>query len=126
MTERSERDDARAAIRQLLINVGLQVAMSGVHLALILWAVLGTPGASDVGTERGLGMWILLAWGIAGLVWTPLNARGLWKRRDWARRSAIAYWVISMPFCCCFPVGIYAIWSLRRPRVRALFDAELS
>lgn len=116
MTERSERDEARSAVRQLLINVGLQVAMFGVHLALILWAL----GASE---ERGIGMWILLGWAVAGLVWTPLNARGLWKRRDAARRSSIVYWVISMPFCCCFPVGIYAIWSLRRPRVRALFGA---
>jgi hypothetical protein len=124
MTEPSGRDGTRSTIKQLLLNVGMQMAMFAVHLGVILWATLGRCGACEGGSESKVGIGILMAWAVAGLVWTPLNARGLWKRREWARKSTIAYWVIALPICCCFPVGAYGIWSLRRPGMRALFDAD--
>jgi hypothetical protein len=106
-----------------MLNVGLQILMFGVHVVAATWVALGRWGAEADGLSGKLGIGLLGAWAIAGLVWTPLNARGLWKRRDWARRSSIAYWVIALPMCCCFPLSFYGIWSLRRPSVRALFDA---
>lgn len=62
---------------------------------------------------------VIGGWSLIGLVWTPINAWGLWKKRPWARTSTLVYWIGSLFTCCCVPFGAYGIWSLLREDVRA-------
>jgi hypothetical protein len=59
---------------------------------------------------------------LIGMVWTPINAWGLFKRKRWARISSVAYWAVTLLTCACIPLGAYGIWSLSRRDVRALLD----
>jgi eukaryotic-like serine/threonine-protein kinase len=54
----------------------------------------------------------------AGLVWAPINALGLWRRKPWARRSTLWYALLGISSCVGIPYAIYAVWSLRRSDVR--------
>jgi len=83
----------------------------------------GTTGsAHDQGQWVGYWGTILFAtvWSAVGLVWTPINAYGLWKLRPWARVSTLIYSGISLITCCGTPIGIYGLVSLLRADVRAL------
>jgi hypothetical protein len=71
--------------------------------------------ASFFGTFAVIGTWAVL-----GLVWTPLNAYGLWKRRPWARLSTLIYWGGSILTCCSLPLGIYGLVSMLRKDVAVL------
>jgi len=66
--------------------------------------------------------WAFEAWAVAGVVWAPLNARGLIRRRPWARRSVVWYWATSLAWCCCIPIPPWALWSLTRPAMKQLLD----
>jgi hypothetical protein len=76
-------------------------------------------GASDYELGRIVGHYAAFFWiaaaSLVGAVWTLVNGVGLLKKRPWARRSTLAYWWVYSVVCCCFPVGIYAIWSPSRP-----------
>jgi len=60
-------------------------------------------------------------WSVSGVIWAPLNAYGLFKRKPWARMSSLLYWGIQIASCCCFPFGAYGMWSLLRADVKQLF-----
>jgi len=62
-------------------------------------------------------------WGLIGLLWAPLNAWALWKRKPWARWSTLLYWAGSLFTICCIPFGLYGLWSLLRPDVRAALES---
>lgn len=116
---------ARAAARHVLYNAGLQLLMLAGHVAAAAWV-----GAISLGVIQaeasldGIAGVLLRVFVIAGLLWTPVNAVGLYRRRPWARASTIAYWAAGIPICCCIPLGLYGVWSLTRPSVRSLLDGE--
>ena len=60
--------------------------------------------------------WVV--WMTAAAVWSAVNAAGIARRQAWARRSAIAYFVSTVPICCCLPLGLVAIRSLRSDAAR--------
>ena len=107
-----------------MVHVGLQLAMFAAHTMAAAWLLLARldlvfdPLAATTSVAR----WAVLAWALAGVVWTPLNARGLWRRRAWARRSTMAYWAMPMSWCCCIPLPAWALWTLTRPAMRDLLD----
>ncbi|MEJ7727650.1 MAG: hypothetical protein WKG00_00375 [Polyangiaceae bacterium] len=111
----------RAAQRALVVQVGLQLASCCAHAAGLVCLLSG------LGSERLLAAppparAVIWVWLVAGLVWTALNARGLWLRRHWARRSTLAYWATPLAWCCCIPVPVWSIATLTRPAMRHLFD----
>ncbi|MCB9584474.1 MAG: protein kinase [Polyangiaceae bacterium] len=63
------------------------------------------------------GTWMLL-----GVLWAPLNAIGLWRRKAWARISTILYAGFSAFSILGLPYAGYAIFSLTRPGVVRLFS----
>lgn len=65
-------------------------------------------------------------WAIGGVIWAPINAYGLFKRRPWARTSSLLYWAVQCLSCCCMPFGAYGLYSLTRPGVKSLFDYKSS
>jgi DNA-directed RNA polymerase subunit RPC12/RpoP len=121
---------ANAILQTIFVGLHL-LCLASVVLNLLLASWSGAPG-NPFGTafappqdsvEHGAFYATLGAigvWSAVGLVWTPLNAWGLWKRRPWARTSTLVYWIGSLFTCCCVPFGAYGIWSLLREDVRDL------
>lgn len=115
----------------------LMAAMAGLHvlctLSVLINLVLGS--LDDLGPLEGiypappandaeaLGHWGTFAciggWSVLGLLWTPINAWGLFTRRRWARTSSLIYFAGSFVTCCCVPLGAYGLWALTRPEVKA-------
>lgn len=60
-------------------------------------------------------------WVMLGVLWAPLNAIGLWRRRPWARVSTLLYAGFTGFSILGLPYAGYAIYSLTRPEVRRLF-----
>jgi hypothetical protein len=115
----------RSAAKHVLYNAGLQLSISIAHVAAAAWTVAISFGLAGDGLSLGGAAGLFFkAFAIAGVLWTPVNAMGLYKRRPWARISTIAYYVVAMPFCCCLPLGVYGLWSLTRPEVKSLLDGE--
>jgi hypothetical protein len=115
---------ANAILQTVLIPVHVLFTMSaGINLALTLTdagdagPLAGLYPTWHEGTEKTAAMvtyaWIGL-WSVLGVVWTPLNAWGLWKRRSWARATTIAYYVASLLGCCCLPVAAYGLFTMGR------------
>jgi hypothetical protein len=112
-------------------NAILSIAMAVLHLGTIasivlnVWFDFHRHGAFSTAEAERVGRlvaWaVSLVWALAGLVWAPMNAWGLSKKRPWARTSTLVYWGFASILCCCLPGGGYGIWSLLRPDVRALF-----
>jgi hypothetical protein len=48
---------------------------------------------------------------------------GMLTRHRFGRISTMVYAVFAILSCVGIPYAIYALWSLRRPHVRALFAA---
>ena len=122
---KNRTEAARSAAKHVLYNAGLQMLMLAGHVAASAWV-----GAVSFGLIEGeiapvglVGLFFK-AFAIAGVLWTPINAAGLYKRRSWARWSTMAYWALGFPLCCCLPLGLYGLWSLSRPEVRSLLDGE--
>lgn len=65
-----------------------------------------------------------LAWSVVGLVWAPFNAYGLFKRKAWARTSAMIYGAVSLATCCCLPFGAFVLWAMLRSDVKTYFQGE--
>ena len=57
------------------------------------------------------------AWVCLGLLWAPLNAFGLWRRKAWARVSTLSYAGFTGATVLGLPYSAYAIYSLTRPKV---------
>jgi hypothetical protein len=121
----------RAQSPHVNVNIGLMFAMTLLHFATIVSATL-----------NGLGMLVDLPWsqpshdsaelagqasvyiiagiaGVVGLVWAPLNAWALLRKKPWARKSCMAYWGFTGVFCCCLPGAAYGLWSLSHDDVKA-------
>jgi len=123
-----------SADTHILANFVLQLVMLAVHLlfaaSALVNAVLffyGDAGwgpyaddAFDQGRRVGnlIAIVAVLCWGVAGMIWTPLNAFGLWNRRPWSRSSTSAYWFLSLLTICGIPFSIYGLISLGRADVR--------
>lgn len=129
-----------SAQTHIIANFVLQLVMLLVHLlfagSAIVNAVLFFYGDSGWGPyaadafDQGRRVGNLLAivavgvWALVGMVWTPLNAFGLWNRRAWARNSTSAYWFLSLLTVCGIPFSIYGLLSLGKPEVREAFDFD--
>ena len=140
--------DAASHTDELLhvrINAVVQVLATPAHLAFLIgWnrkmgeattareTETSTPSSSasksdgfDVLLGAGLviGLMLAIAWLTLGVLWAPFNAWTLLTRRRFGRISTMVYAACSILSCVGIPYAIYAIWSLRRPHVRALFTA---
>lgn len=126
--------ESKSARTHLTILLVLQVILLVVHLLIGIATVVNAslffygdagwgPYADDAFDQgRRVGNIIALlasgSWAAVGLVWTPLNAYGLWKRRAWARSSTSAYWMLSLLTLCWAPFAIYGLIALGRHDVR--------
>jgi hypothetical protein len=129
------------AEKHVKINAAAQIVMAAVHgltllsvfINLLLSLIANQPGhpLGDVypvppGTPERIGFFgafmVIGLWCSAGIVWAPLNAYGLLKKRPWSRKSAMAYYVVSLFTCCCIPLGLYGLWSLGKSDTRSLFE----
>ncbi|HNS99930.1 MAG TPA: hypothetical protein PKL73_23430 [Polyangiaceae bacterium] len=124
----------------LVANLVLQILMLVGHLMLGIGAAVsavlffyGDAGwgpfatdAADAGRRTGnlLAIIALALWSCVGLVWTPLNAFGLWNRRPWARSSTSAYWLLSALTICLLPLSVYGLLSLARTDVREALEPD--
>ena len=113
------------------INGVLQIAMFVFHAsitALFLWAMLseaqGAHAAYSPSTERVatvLAWWLagifFTGWAPVGVIWTALNAYGLFRKRRWAITSTLIYCAIALLTCLGTPIAIYGLvtlWPLRK------------
>lgn len=106
-----------SALSSLSVLINFFLAASGVGVA----ATGGTvETVSALATFACIG-----AWAVLGVVWTPINAWGLFKRKSWARKSTLLYWAGAALTCGCLPVAVYGLWSLTRADVvRATYGWE--
>ena len=135
----SSMSELGARLRQRLeanvhyaINALLQLLMVPFHVGvttLFVWAFVSSdkPGPSTPthpGTEI-LGTiivgWLMLlffsGWAPAGIIWAPLNAYGLFRKRRWAVTSSLVYSAIAALTCFGTPAAIYGLatlWPLRK------------
>ncbi|MCA9628889.1 MAG: protein kinase [Myxococcales bacterium] len=61
-------------------------------------------------------------WTLLGVLWAPLNAFGLWRRRAWARISTLLYATFTGFSVLGLPYASYSVYSLTRPEVARLFS----
>jgi serine/threonine protein kinase len=115
------------------INAFLQVGMFVVHAAistLFTWALL-SPDAPAAPPKPSLppnevrlhyistviAVWLaalfFFGWGPLGVVWTPINAYGLFRRKRWALTSTLVYAACSALTCIGTPVAVYAFVTLQ-------------
>lgn len=78
---------------------------------------------AEMGERLGRATGLLLSgiYSVLGLVWIPITAVGVHRRRPWARTSALLYFATTIPTCCCTPIGGYGLYALMRADVKALF-----
>jgi hypothetical protein len=129
-TAASPSSAVRPAISERVVqtNVALQIAMWMIHvwgtvLALpIFWASIAEPVSAGSPLVR---IAVLYAgfWLCTGLVWTLVNAYGLFHHKRWARSLTLAYALLSLPSCFGTPYSAYALYSLLRPGMADLFGA---
>jgi hypothetical protein len=63
-----------------------------------------------------------IAWIPLGIVWAPLNAWGLLRRKRWAAVSTLAYATLGALSCCGMPYAAYAWPSLMSRGTRKNLD----
>ena len=119
---RIDSEALRAAHRNLVVHVGLQIAAFAAHAAAIVWLLAGGLLFDPLAAAPSASRAAIWAWLVVGLVWTPLNARGLWQRRAWARRSTLAYWATPLAWCCCIPLPVWSLVTLTRPAMKRILD----
>jgi serine/threonine-protein kinase len=86
-------------------------------------------GGSDLTVSEGaiaaFALLFVFGWLLGGVLWAPLNAFGLWRRRSWSRRSTLVYGVCAVITVIGIPYAIYSVWSLTRPVVKRTFEDGL-
>jgi hypothetical protein len=123
MSVHTDGSQRRFAVRHIAIAIALQLGSCALY-AVGLAASVGMMAGLDLGPRLGaVGSEALGALSLLGFAWSALNARGLWRRRPWARRSARIHAVICQPFCCCIPIPIYTLWVMGRPELRDVFSS---
>jgi tRNA A-37 threonylcarbamoyl transferase component Bud32 len=113
---------------QLRVNALLQLLAFAVHVMLV--AVFAkyiatheaspaaatsdgaTPSANPV-TLAIVALYVFV-WLPIGMVWTPINAYGLYRNRRWASVSTMIYSLTALPTCIGTPFGAYALATLWR------------
>jgi serine/threonine protein kinase len=116
------------------INATMQLGLWVFHAAittLFMWAIVssdspssGTPTKDHVRTlSTVIALWLaalfFFGWGPIGVLWTPINAYGLFRKRRWALTSTLVYSAFSLFTCIGTPFAVYAVvslWPLRRNR----------
>ncbi|HEY1959941.1 MAG TPA: serine/threonine-protein kinase [Polyangiaceae bacterium] len=114
------------------INAVLQLVMVPFHVGvttLFLWAFFSAdttgPHKPYAPTTEILGTivvgWLVLlffsGWAPAGVIWAPINAYGLFRKRRWAVTSSLIYSAVAALTCFGTPAAIYALatlWPLRK------------
>lgn len=101
---------------RLMLHIVTQAMMVVFHCAALLWFVLAATGLGyDLLASASAPLRVLAwFWTIGGLGWAAGNTLGLIRRRGWAYRSTLAYWVVPSAFWCCIPIPLWAIWKLTR------------
>jgi len=135
-------DLTRALARKLgseihyTVNAAAQLVMFVFHALVTIffvWAILSpdTPPAPARNLPEGelrlryvstvIAVWLaalfFFGWAPLGVVWTPVNAYGLLRRRRWALTSTLIYAGYSLLTCIGTPAAIYALltlWPLRK------------
>lgn len=101
-----------------MFHIATQATMVVFHAAALLWLMLAAAGLG-YDLLASAGPWVKALswlWVAGGLIWTASNTFGLIRRREWAHRSTLSYWVVPSAFWCCIPIPVWAIWKLtRRP-----------
>src|SRR5262249_22793230 len=71
-----------------------------------------------------IAVWLILlffvGWAPLGVLWTPINAYGLLRKKRWAYISTVVYAVFSLLTCVGTPFAAYALatlWSRARKKV---------
>lgn len=79
--------------------------------------------ASDAERAGGLTAFVWMGtWAAMMSLLSPIAAAGLWLRRSWGRKLAMAVWAGSLIGCCCtLPVCAYGLWSLSTTEVKDHF-----
>ncbi len=114
---------------QLKLNAWFQLLMWPFHV-FVNWIMLkalllpeSAPRAEAVNDATDilasvLATWLigafLTGWAPLGLVWTPLNAYGLFRGRRWAYRTTAIYALVAIPSIVGTPFAIYAMGTLWR------------
>jgi hypothetical protein len=134
MTENPESQRAQEHVERIAVLCWVMLGMHllatvGIAVNLLLYlggdrALQGQSSAFREGQAMGqvVGIALGLTVHVGGALWAPINAYALAARRPWAYTSTLAYWVMVLFTCCCFPVGVFGLWSLTRPGVREIFD----
>ena len=68
-----------------------------------------------------VGAFDMMFWAPLGLLLAPIGIVGLQRRKRWGQWATLALAVVSLVTCVGIPWGIYALWSLTRPKTRDLF-----
>jgi predicted Ser/Thr protein kinase len=114
--------------QQRRLNAVFQLMLWPFHVALnaLMLFVLASPkdappvesGPATEFLAGAMATWLigafLTGWAPLGLVWTPLNAWALWRRRAWAYRSTVIYSLFTMPSILGTPFALYALVTLWR------------
>ena len=125
MTSRPEKHQKINAVIMIVMSAVHGLFLLSVFINLILSLIASQPGnplgefypvppglpekIGFFGTFTAIGLW-----SGTGIVWAPINAWGLFKKRGWARKSTMVYYVVSLFTCCCIPLGLFGLWSLTR------------
>jgi serine/threonine protein kinase len=126
------------------INAFLQILMWPVHTGLtvfLVWGMLSDTSSSGGGGSHAgealladhsptriislvIAVWLVLlffvGWAPLGVIWTPINAYGLLRKRRWAYISTVVYAVFSLLTCVGTPFAAYALatlWSRARKKI---------
>lgn len=129
-----EKGLERRASVQLKVNAWLQLLVWLIHVgitALVVWAMFqpDDPTPSERADASARVSYVVSAlflalvafgWGPIGIVWTPINAWGLFSGRRWAISSTMVYAFLSLPTCLGTPFALYALVSLWSERKAAV------
>jgi len=133
--------EARRAHLHVGANVAIQIALWLAHVWMmgtfvVVLAQDGSPAPATPSlpsSDFSGPWWDLFAFAVVamlfanvmlaplGLLWVPINAYGLVRRRPWGRISSLVYAVFALPTCFGTLYGVYAIYSLTREHVKRLF-----
>ena len=119
---RAASADASSVVKgqvHLTINALVQLGMWLLHLGLFVLSVEFFRFGNEDGTpETPLIIVLGLVMHGLGMLWTPLNAWGLYKRARWARWSSLAYAACNALTGIGLPYAVYAWVSLNLTPVK--------
>jgi hypothetical protein len=111
-----------AGVFHALSCLSVLLNVVGATLYLPFFATGASSDAELTGNIIGFAWMGLIA--LAGVIWAPINAFGLFRRRPWARNSTLFYWAFVGIGCCCIPGAGYGIFALTRTEVVRAFARQ--